>query len=132
MCFFKFIDFGIMRLYDSKLTEDETHLGTRGYASPEHFGGKGQTDARSDIYSIGVTMHRLLTGFDPAMSTSLPDIREIDPSLPRYLSDVIKKCTEPDRSKRFQSCDELKNFLDEKLLYSKQFHKNISDFFKRK
>lgn len=65
------IDFGITRLYDENAEKDENNVGRKGYASPEQYGGRGQTDARSDIYSIGVTMHRLLTGFDPTVSTSL-------------------------------------------------------------
>lgn len=119
------IDFGIMRLYDSKLTEDETHLGTRGYASPEHFGGKGQTDARSDIYSIGVTLHRLLTGCDPTNSPLQP-IRQINSALPKDLERIINKSIEMDRRNRYQTCRELASDL-EKCLH----RKSLGDLFKR-
>ncbi len=119
------IDFGITRLYDENAEKDENNVGTKGYASPEQYGDRGQTDARSDIYSIGVTMHRLLTGFDPTVSTSLPDIRELNPQLPSHLSYVIKKCTEFDRENRYKSCMELK-----KDLYPPQ-RKGIFNFFKR-
>lgn len=102
----KIIDFGIMRLYNAKATADENCLGTLGYASPEHFGGKGQTDARSDIYSLGVTLHRLLTGFNPSKDAP-PPIRSINPNLPIELEHIISKCTQPNLNKRYQSCDEL-------------------------
>lgn len=102
----KIIDFGIMRLYDSKATADENCLGTLGYASPEHFGGKGQTDARSDIYSLGVTLHRLLTGFNPSKD-ELPLIRNISPNIPIGLEYVISKCTQQNPAERYQTCEEL-------------------------
>ncbi len=125
------IDFGIMRLYDENAEKDENNLGTRGYASPEQYGGRGQTDARSDIYSIGVTMHRLLTGFDPTMSTSLPDIRELNPQLPQHLSYMIKKCTEFDRENRYKSCMELKKDLYPDFTGYPPPRKGIFKFFKR-
>ena len=62
----KIIDFGIAREYKAENLEDTTCLGTRGYAAPEQFGGKGQTDARTDIYCLGATLYHLLTGKNPA------------------------------------------------------------------
>lgn len=109
----KLIDFGIMRKYDYNNDSDEMSLGTVGYASPEHYGGKGQTDPRSDIYTIGVTLHRLLTGYDPIKTPhELPPICKIDPALPKGMEYIISKCTESDRDKRYQSCEELKKDLD--------------------
>lgn len=102
----KIIDFGIMRLYNAKATADENCLGTLGYASPEHFGGKGQTDARSDIYSLGVTLHRLLTGFNPSKDAP-PPIRSINANLPIELEHIISKCTQLNPNDRYQSCEEL-------------------------
>ncbi len=60
----KIIDFGIAREYKEKNLADTTILGTKGYAPPEQYGSR-QTDARSDIYALGMTMHHLLTGVDP-------------------------------------------------------------------
>ena len=51
----RLIDFGIAREYKEGKTSDTVALGTKGYAAPEQFGGQGQTDARTDIYSLGVT-----------------------------------------------------------------------------
>lgn len=59
----KIIDFGIAREYKEQNLTDTTVLGTKGYAPPEQY--SGQTDARSDIYALGMTMHHLLTGIDP-------------------------------------------------------------------
>ena len=60
------IDFGTAREYKDTRNEDTTWLGTRGYAAPEQFGGRGQTDARTDIYTLGATMYHLITGYSPA------------------------------------------------------------------
>ena len=62
----RFIDFGIAREYKEGKEGDTEAIGTRGYAAPEQFGGRGQTDARTDIYSLGVTLYHLVTGKNPA------------------------------------------------------------------
>lgn len=95
----KLIDFDISRLHKSEKTNDTTLLGTFGYAAPEQF-GFDQSDARTDIYSIGATMNMLLTG-------KLPKDKLYEGSLSR----VIKKCIEMDSKKRFQDIGELKNAL---------------------
>jgi serine/threonine protein kinase/Flp pilus assembly protein TadD len=61
----KLIDFGIARHFRPESTSDTTAYGSPGYSPPEQH-GKIQTDARSDIYALGVTLHYLLTGIDPA------------------------------------------------------------------
>lgn len=63
----KLIDFGIARHFRPGLTSDTTAYGSVGYAPPEQHGDK-QTDARSDIYALGATLHHLLTGLDPGKS----------------------------------------------------------------
>ena len=60
------IDFGTAREYKQHNDRDTTWLGTRGYAAPEQFGGRGQTDGRTDIYCLGATIYHLLTGYSPA------------------------------------------------------------------
>ncbi len=59
------IDFGIARHFKPGQTRDTIALGSPGYAAPEQY-GKAQTTARSDIYSLGATLHHLLTGVDPS------------------------------------------------------------------
>ena len=58
------IDFGTARVFKETSIEDTSCLGTQGYAAPEQYGGHGQTDARTDIYTLGATMYHLLTGRD--------------------------------------------------------------------
>lgn len=53
----KLIDFGIAREYKEQNLADTQCLGTRGYAAPEQYGGKGQTDQRTDIFCLGVTIY---------------------------------------------------------------------------
>ncbi|HEY7122686.1 MAG TPA: protein kinase [Ktedonobacterales bacterium] len=59
------IDFGIARLFKPGQSKDTLVIGTIGYLAPEGY-GKGQTTPRSDIYSLGVTLHQMLSGADPA------------------------------------------------------------------
>ena len=100
------IDFGIAREYKEHNLKDTTSLGTRGYAPPEQFGGK--TDARSDIYSLGVTLFQLVTGRDPCLaSTELKPVRQIDPKLSEGIETIIQKCVQHDPANRYQSCVEL-------------------------
>ena len=60
----KLLDFGIARMPKEGQGRDTTILGTAGYSAPEQFGFQ-QTDARSDIYSLGVLFHVMLTGRQP-------------------------------------------------------------------
>lgn len=59
------IDFGIARLFKADKVADTVAFGSPGYAAPEQY-GKAQTTGKSDIYSLGATLHHLLTGIDPA------------------------------------------------------------------
>ena len=91
----KIIDFDIAREYKYGAEKDTRQFGTAGYASPEHF-GFGQTDPRSDIYSVGVLMNYLLTGYMP------DECRYTGP-----LSSVIQRCLEVDADKRYTTVEEL-------------------------
>jgi WD40 repeat protein/predicted Ser/Thr protein kinase len=59
------IDFGIARHFKPGQSKDTTALGSSGYAAPEQY-GKSQTTPRADIYSLGATLHQLITGDDPS------------------------------------------------------------------
>jgi serine/threonine protein kinase len=61
------IDFGIARHFKPGQAKDTTALGSLGYAAPEQY-GRSQTTARADVYSLGATLHQLLTGCDPSES----------------------------------------------------------------
>ncbi len=103
----KVIDFGIAREYKEKNLSDTIVLGTRGYAPPEQYGSR-QTDMRSDIYALGMTMHHLLTGVDPRPADyEYHPIREWNPELSEGLEIVINKCTALDPENRYQRCEDL-------------------------
>lgn len=120
----KIIDFGIAREYKEGNLADTTVLGTKGYASPEHYGGR-QTDERSDIYTLGMTMHHLLTGVDPRPADSIyAPIRQWNPELSGGLERIIDKCVSPDPKDRYQNCNE--------LLYALDHYTEEEDSFKKK
>lgn len=111
----KLIDFGIARLFRPGKTRDTAQYGTMGFASPEQFGTR-QTDARSDIYSLGVLLHHLLTRYDPALSPfNLPPARNINPNISPHIVDVITRATQAAPHERFQTTKEMKLALQNKL-----------------
>lgn len=104
----KVIDFGIAREYKDQSLADTVSLGTKGYAAPEQFGGRGQTDARTDVYCLGVTLYHLLTGQNPCEPPyEIYPIRHWNPQLSAGLEAIIQKCTQLNPDDRYQSCAEL-------------------------
>ena len=104
----KLIDFGTARIYEKNASSDTVCLGTRGYAAPEQYGGMGQTDPRTDIYGLGITLHQMVTGKDPTLPPyEILSIRQINPKLSKKLEAIIEKCTQRDPDKRYQSAKEL-------------------------
>ena len=119
------IDFGTAREYKEQNVADTTCLGTKGYAAPEQFGGRGQTDARTDIYCLGVTLYHLVTGMNPAEPPyEIRPIRQINPALSSGLEKIILKCTRPDPEERYQSCAE--------LMYALEHYDEIDDLYRKK
>ena len=108
----KLIDFGIARNYDPNSKEDTISLGTEGYAAPEQYEGQGQSDARTDVFGVGVTLFQLLTDINPATySENLFSIRLANPALSSGLDKIIIKCTNKSKERRYQSTEELKQAL---------------------
>lgn len=103
------IDFGAAREYSSGNISDTVSLGTRGYAAPEQYEKEGQSDARTDIYCLGVMLFQLLTGESPH---SLCPICQIDPSFSSGLEAILIKCTQVKKENRYQSCKELSYALE--------------------
>lgn len=107
------IDFGTAREYKTGNQEDTINIGTVGYAAPEQYGGRGQSDARTDIYCLGVTLYQLVTGKNPCEPPYLMmPIRYWNPELSPELEQVILRCTELEPEDRYQSCAELFAALD--------------------
>lgn len=108
----KLIDFGIAREYKQDSGADTTYVGTKGYAAPEQF-GRAQTDARTDIYSLGVTLYHLLTGKSPYEPPyGFVPVRTLNPKLSRGIEHILGKCVQPEPDARYQSVDELLDDLD--------------------
>ena len=121
----KLIDFGIAREYKEQNLEDTVSLGTKGYAAPEQFGGKGQTDRRTDIYCLGVTLYHLLTGKNPCEPPyEIYPIRYWKPELSAGLENIILKCTQLNPSDRFDSCAE--------LMYALRHYEEADDAYRKK
>ncbi len=115
----KIIDFGIAREYKEQNLADTTVLGTRGYAPPEQY--SGQTDARSDIFALGMTMHHLLTGIDPRNHESYVPVRQWNPELSEGIELIIDKCVEPAAENRYQNCQDLLYDLEHPELITKGY-----------
>ncbi len=118
----KIIDFGIAREYKEQNLADTTVLGTKGYAPPEQY--SGQTDPRSDIFALGMTMHHLLTGIDPRNGDAYSSVRQWNPELSEGIEAIIDKCVQPAAENRYQSCAD--------LLYDLEHPELITGGFKKK
>lgn len=103
----KIIDFGTARVFNPQKANDTIALGTRGFAPPEQYAGR--TDARSDIYALGMTMKYLVTGKNPCLeySSNTYETKQISESMQA----IIDKCIEINLENRYQSCEELANDL---------------------
>ena len=121
----KLIDFGIAREFKQENLADTVNLGTKGYAAPEQFGGKGQTDPRTDVYCLGVTLYHLATGKNPSEPPyEIYPIRHWNPQLSGGLEKIIQKCTQLNPDDRYQSCAE--------LLYALNHYEEADDAYRAK
>jgi|GEM_PF-1291094 len=108
----KLIDFGIARHFSPTKKGDTMRIGSPGYAPPEQY--SGQTDPRSDIYSLGVTLYQLMTKFDPANTQTpfkFPPISSINPAASPRLIQIIEKMIQMEPEKRYQAAIEVKRDL---------------------
>ncbi|MEQ8168554.1 MAG: serine/threonine-protein kinase [Candidatus Eremiobacterota bacterium] len=100
------IDFGIACSLEPELSASpRTMIGTMGYLSPEQYQGKPVM--ASDLYSLGATLYHLITGQMPIPFVYRP-MRELVPSVPPYLDEVMKKALDLTIKQRFQTAPEMR------------------------
>ncbi len=100
------IDLGIARMRNSHATRDTTSLGTYGFAAPEQY-GFAQTNARSDVYSIGQLLGYMLTGVRPDESSAFENALADESLVPAWVRAVIEKASAFEPSLRFRSAAEV-------------------------
>ena len=127
----KVLDFGLAKLKPPLMDQDDLTkeisdvrtlrgqvLGTMAYMSPEQAEGR-ELDHRSDIFSLGVLLHQMLTGQRPFGGTSTasilssllrdpaPPVTDSRPDVPPRLARMIQRCLEKDPARRYQSVADL-------------------------
>jgi len=127
----KVIDFGISKSAPdrdqsglwARETSKNDRLGTPVYMSPEQLRSSTEVDARTDIWSIGVTLYELLTQSLPFEGEDLPQLctnillsspvplRDVRPGAPQELEAIILKCIEKSPAARFRNVGELAQAL---------------------
>jgi len=116
----KIMDFGIAKLLED-ISKDMTSVsGTPLYMSPEQILGKA-VDYQTDLYSFGITLFELVTGRPPFtegdiyyhhLNTRPLSPKELNPSIPEGLSNIIMKCLEKDKASRYKKAEEILVDLD--------------------
>ncbi len=111
----RLIDFGIAKMFQSGVKH--TMIGTEGYSAPEQY--KGDVTPLSDIYSLGATLHHVLTRKDPRLEPPFSfgerPILTLNPKTPPALADIVDRALSFDSKDRFQSCVEMKSALEQVL-----------------
>ena len=119
----KITDFGIaMALNNTQLTQTNSVMGSVHYLPPEQASGKGAT-VKSDIYSMGIMFFELLTGNLPfkgdnaveiafkQIKDDIPSVREINPSIPQSVENIVLKATAKNPKNRYNSVKEMHDDL---------------------
>ena len=104
------VDFGIARAVQPGSMTKKTSVGTEGYIAPEQYIGK--PEPKSDLYSLGATMHHLLTGVEPMLPFHFTSVRQIDPKISEKTNDIVMKALQMKPEERFSSAEEMKKALE--------------------
>ncbi|MBR3971687.1 MAG: serine/threonine protein kinase [Ruminococcus sp.] len=113
----KLFDFDISRTFKKNSSRNTELFGTEEYASPEHY-GYGQSEPRTDIYCLGVTMHRMLTG--KYLSQNRKCLYK------GSMQRIIRKCIKTDLEKRYTSLQSLKKDLKKIIDFKKTVLKVVA------
>jgi len=106
----KLIDFGIARFFRSTSPQDTQLLGTPGFAPPEQY-GKAQTDERSDIYSLAMTLFQLLTNTFSETGFGLKNVRAANPQISPTVARALEKATSLSPDDRYPDIASLRRAL---------------------
>ena len=98
----KLVDFGIARIFRSSGSQDTQLLGTPGFAPPEQY-GSAQTDERSDIYSLAMTLFQLMTDGVNDTGFGLKDVHFSYPHISPPVARVLEKATSLKPEDRYES-----------------------------
>ncbi len=105
------IDFGIAKPF--QIGQKGTMIGTEGYSSPEQY--RGDATVRTDIYSLGATLHHLLTKKDPRneppFSYNDRPVRKFNPAISAELEKVVQTAVQYETENRYANIEELRSAL---------------------
>lgn len=131
----RLVDFGTARHHTNEVSEDTVYIGTQGYAAPEQY-GIGQSDQRTDLFNLGMTIIHLATGIHPVKigSDRIKDLLRKAGITKNYIRFILK-LTQTDRHKRFQTCEEAIRELSkvtkpERLIFKRSMSNKAKGSFK--
>ncbi|HMO57029.1 MAG TPA: protein kinase [Roseiflexaceae bacterium] len=112
----KLIDFGVARTHKKHQKKDTVAMGSAGYAPAEQY-GKGQTDARSDVYALGATLLHLLTNLPPIPlhTPTEGSIRSLNPSVDPATEQVIIRAMHQVPEQRYTDAQTMEQALRQRL-----------------